>query len=125
MTAFQFSFITKGQAEWAIRAVTEQQTRDILRKFPEFNATIYDGDSAILDLLLTVKLDLIGSMAVTVLCMTLICSVFIHNTVGVLLSALTISSVCFGEWFRGFVPCPAVVIWADGEFNLSRHFWNV
>ncbi|CAD5214420.1 unnamed protein product [Bursaphelenchus okinawaensis] len=95
VSAFQFSFITKGQAEWAIRAVTEQQARDILLRYPEFNATIYDGDSSILDLLLTVKMDLIGSMAVTVACMTIICSIFIHNQVGVILVAMTITSVCF------------------------------
>src|SRR4051812_8440022 len=62
--------------------------------YPEYNATMYDGDSAILDLLLTVKLDLIGSMAVTVVCMTLICSIFIHNQIGVVIVALTIASVC-------------------------------
>lgn len=95
VTAFQFSVITKGQAEWANRAVTEEQAREILQRYPEYNATIYDGDSPILDLLLTVKIDLIGSMAVTVVCMTLICSVFIHNQIGVLLVAATITSVCF------------------------------
>ncbi|CAD5220555.1 unnamed protein product [Bursaphelenchus xylophilus] len=95
VSAFQFSFITKGQAEWANRAVTEQQAREIISRYPQFNATIYDGDSAILDLLLTVKMDLIGSMAVTVACMTIICSVFIHNPVAVALVAVTITSVCF------------------------------
>jgi multidrug efflux pump subunit AcrB len=63
--------------------------------YPQYNATVYDGDSAVLDLLLTVKLDLIGSMAVTVVCMTLICSIFIHNQVGVVLIGMTIASVCY------------------------------
>lgn len=66
-------------------------------RYPEYNATIFDGDSAILDLLLTVKLDLIGSMAVTVVCMSLVCSIFIHNHMGAIIVAFTIGSVCFGK----------------------------
>jgi hypothetical protein len=68
-------------SEWSTRAVVEERCREIMLHYPQFNASIYDGDSAILDLLLTVKMDLIGSMAVTVVCMTIICSVFIHNQV--------------------------------------------
>lgn len=64
-------------------------------RYPDYNATIFDGDSAILDLLLTVKLDLIGSMAVTVVCMTLICAIFIHNQIGCIVVSITIASVCF------------------------------
>ncbi|KAI6240930.1 Patched-related protein 9 [Aphelenchoides fujianensis] len=79
VTAFQFSIITSNMAQWENRAVTEEKCREILQRYPEYNATVYDGDSAVLDLLLTVKLDLSGSLAVTVVCMTLVCSVFIHN----------------------------------------------
>lgn len=33
-------------------------------------------------------------MAVTIVCMTIICSVFIHNQIGVIIVAFTIASVC-------------------------------
>ncbi|KAI6188144.1 Patched-related protein 9 [Aphelenchoides besseyi] len=95
LDSFQFSIITSNMAEWSNRAVTEEKCREILQRYPQYNATIYDGDSAVLDLLLTVKLDLSGSLAVTIVCMTLVCSIFIHNQVGVILVALTIASVCY------------------------------
>ncbi|KAI1731828.1 patched family domain-containing protein [Ditylenchus destructor] len=82
-------------SEWSTRAMVEQQVRDILSGFPEFNATIYDGDSAVLNLLLTVKIDLIGSITVTVVCMVIICSFFIPDQIGVGIIGLTISSICF------------------------------
>uniref|UniRef100_A0A914Z8X5 SSD domain-containing protein n=1 Tax=Panagrolaimus superbus TaxID=310955 RepID=A0A914Z8X5_9BILA len=95
LEAFQFTIIAKNLAEWSNRAITEEECRQILLKYPEFNATIFDGDAAILDLLLTVKTDLIGSIAVTIACMTVICSFFIHTQTGVAVVALIISSICF------------------------------
>ncbi|KAI1725332.1 patched family domain-containing protein [Ditylenchus destructor] len=95
LKAFQFTVIAKEMSEWSTRAMVEQQVRDILSGFPEFNATIYDGDSAVLNLLLTVKIDLIGSITVTVVCMVIICSFFIPDQIGVGIIGLTISSICF------------------------------
>uniref|UniRef100_A0AC35GK39 SSD domain-containing protein n=1 Tax=Panagrolaimus sp. PS1159 TaxID=55785 RepID=A0AC35GK39_9BILA len=95
LEAFQFTIIAKNLAEWSNRAITEEECRQILLKYPQFNATIFDGDAAILDLLLTVKTDLIGSIAVTIACMTVICSFFIHTQTGVAVVALIISSICF------------------------------
>uniref|UniRef100_A0A7E4W4C6 SSD domain-containing protein n=1 Tax=Panagrellus redivivus TaxID=6233 RepID=A0A7E4W4C6_PANRE len=95
LESFQFTIIAKNMAEWSNRAVTEERCRMILLKYPTFNATIYDGDSAVLDLLLTVKSDLIGSIVVTIICMTVICSFFINNQVGVVIIAFIISSICY------------------------------
>uniref|UniRef100_A0A915D3S9 SSD domain-containing protein n=1 Tax=Ditylenchus dipsaci TaxID=166011 RepID=A0A915D3S9_9BILA len=95
LKAFQFTIIAKDMSEWSNRAIVEQKCREILERFPEFNASIYDGDSAVLNLLLTVKIDLIGSITVTVICMTIICSFFIPNQIGVAIIAFTISSICY------------------------------
>ncbi|KAF7639517.1 SSD domain-containing protein [Meloidogyne graminicola] len=96
LKAFQFTIVTKGMTEWWYRAVMEEKVRSILEKYESrFNASIYDADSPILNMLLTVKTDLIGSIAITVVCMVLICSLFIANFAGVCIIGLCISSICF------------------------------
>jgi len=64
-------------------------------KYNNFNATIHDGDSAVLNMLLTVKVDLIGSISATIVCMVVICSFFIPSQVGVIVIAFTITSICY------------------------------
>ncbi|VDN43616.1 unnamed protein product [Gongylonema pulchrum] len=82
-------------SEWSSRAVFVDQCRSVVQGYPRFNATIYDGDTAVLDLILTAKKDLIGSIAVTVFCMGIVCVFFIYSRTGVLIVTFTISSICF------------------------------
>uniref|UniRef100_A0A183BIQ4 SSD domain-containing protein n=1 Tax=Globodera pallida TaxID=36090 RepID=A0A183BIQ4_GLOPA len=95
VVAFQFTIVTRHMTEWWNRAVVEEKVRAILERFPQFNATLHDGDAAILNMLLTVKSDLIGSIAVTIVSMAVICSLFIYSRLGVCAIALCISSICF------------------------------
>uniref|UniRef100_A0A1I8AQY2 SSD domain-containing protein n=1 Tax=Steinernema glaseri TaxID=37863 RepID=A0A1I8AQY2_9BILA len=95
LKAFQMTVIAKNMSEWANRAEYVEKCRRVLERFPEYNATIFDGDSAILDLILTVRKDLLGSIAVTVACMATVCLFFISNKIGVLIITYIISSICF------------------------------
>ncbi|KAH7731674.1 Patched family protein [Aphelenchoides avenae] len=95
VSAFQLSILMKGLSEWSYRAQVEEKCRQILEKFPQYNTTLFDGDSPVLGMLLTVKLDLVGSIAVTVACMTVICSLFIPHPLGVAIVAFTVSSISF------------------------------
>uniref|UniRef100_A0A1I8B6C5 SSD domain-containing protein n=1 Tax=Meloidogyne hapla TaxID=6305 RepID=A0A1I8B6C5_MELHA len=96
LKAFQFSIVNKGMTEWWNRAVMEEKVRAVLEKYEKrFNASMFDADSPILNMLLTVKIDLIGSIAVTVVCMVLICSLFIAHPAGVCIIGICISSICF------------------------------
>uniref|UniRef100_A0A914MG56 SSD domain-containing protein n=1 Tax=Meloidogyne incognita TaxID=6306 RepID=A0A914MG56_MELIC len=96
LKSFQFSIVNKGMTEWWNRAVMEEKVRIILEKYEKnFNASMYDADSPVLNMLLTVKIDLIGSIAVTVVCMVLICSLFIAHPAGVCVIGICISSICF------------------------------
>ncbi|TKR78121.1 hypothetical protein L596_018980 [Steinernema carpocapsae] len=95
LKAFQMTVIASNMAEWANRAQYVEKCRSILEGYPEYNATIFDGDSAILDLILTVRKDLLGSIAVTVSCMATVCLFFITNKIGVAIITYIISSTCF------------------------------
>ncbi|VDO85546.1 unnamed protein product [Heligmosomoides polygyrus] len=95
LKAFSFIIMGKGMAEWANRAHFVQSLRQVLAEHPRWNATLFDGDSAVLSLILTVGHDLIGSIAATVACMAGICLLFVNNRVGVLVITYTIASICF------------------------------
>lgn len=83
-------------SEWAERARAMQHIRTILHEESQFNATLFDCDSAILSIILTVGTDLIGSIAVTVVCMAIVCFVFIANFNAVAVITSVIASICYG-----------------------------
>ncbi|CAG9536764.1 unnamed protein product [Cercopithifilaria johnstoni] len=95
LVSFIITAIAQNMSEWSNRAEYVDACRKVLHNYPRFNATVYDGDSAVLDLVLTAKKDLIGSVAVTVICMAAVCLFFIGSKIGVLIITFTISSICF------------------------------
>ncbi|OZC09552.1 hypothetical protein X798_03510, partial [Onchocerca flexuosa] len=95
LVAFIITATAQNMAEWSNRAMYVDACRTVFRNYPRFNATVYNGDSAVLDLIMTVKKDLVGSITVTVLCMAIVCIFFIDNKIGVLIITFTISSICF------------------------------
>ncbi|CAJ0600074.1 unnamed protein product [Cylicocyclus nassatus] len=95
LTSFSFMILGKGMAEWANRAHFVHGVREVLAENTRWNATLFDCDSAVLALILTVGKDLIGSIAATVACMAGICLLFVNNRMGVLIITYTIASICF------------------------------
>ncbi|KAK5965667.1 Sterol-sensing domain and Patched family-containing protein, partial [Trichostrongylus colubriformis] len=95
LKAFSFVLLGKGMAEWANRAHFVHDIRQVLSEHSRWNASLFDGDSAVLSLILTVGNDLIGSIAATVACMAGICLLFVNSRVGVLIITYTIASICF------------------------------
>ncbi|PAV91835.1 hypothetical protein WR25_15596 isoform D [Diploscapter pachys] len=95
LKAFRFTLLGEGMSEWAERALMVEETRAILDKYPQFNATLFDADSAVLTLIRKVGIDLVGSIAVTVGCLAVVCIVFIYNCVGVIIMTYVIISICY------------------------------
>ncbi|KAM3723201.1 Patched-related protein [Dirofilaria immitis] len=95
LVAFIITATAQNMAEWSNRAVYVDACRAVFRNYSRFNATVYDGDSAVLDLIMTAKKDLIGSITITILCMATVCIFFIGSKTGVLIITITISSICF------------------------------
>ncbi|CAJ0580981.1 unnamed protein product, partial [Mesorhabditis spiculigera] len=95
LEAFAFTIIAKGMHEWGERAKYEEMVRQMLKKYSQFNATLFDADSAVLAVILTTRDDLIGSICLTVACMACVCVLFISNKWGVAIVTAVISSICF------------------------------
>ncbi|GMT20234.1 hypothetical protein PFISCL1PPCAC_11531, partial [Pristionchus fissidentatus] len=95
LTRFQMAITAEGMSEWARRAELVESTRRVLHKYPSLNATLFDGDSAVLTLMLTVGQDLIGSILVTIISMAIVCWLFVWNFHAVLIITSIVTSICY------------------------------
>ncbi|CEF67843.1 Sterol-sensing domain and Patched family-containing protein [Strongyloides ratti] len=89
------TIMAKNMSEWSKRAKYYEKIRNILEEYSEFNGTIFDADSGVLDMILNVKNDLIGSITVSIISMGIICLLFIPNFMGVVLIVITLTSICY------------------------------
>uniref|UniRef100_A0A0N4ZI90 SSD domain-containing protein n=1 Tax=Parastrongyloides trichosuri TaxID=131310 RepID=A0A0N4ZI90_PARTI len=89
------TLMAKNMSEWSKRAKYYDKIRNILLKYPQFNGTIFDADSSILDMILNVASDLIGSITVSIVSMAIICLFFIPNIIGVIMIIIALTSICY------------------------------
>lgn len=89
------TIMAKNMSEWSKRAKYYEKIRNILYTYSEFNGTIFDADSGVLDMILNVKNDLLGSIIVSIISMGIICLFFIPNFMGVILIIITLTSICY------------------------------
>ena len=47
--------VCKGSLDWNVRAARIDQTRQIIDEYPELHLSLFDYDSTIYDLIITVK----------------------------------------------------------------------
>uniref|UniRef100_A0A0K0F7M8 SSD domain-containing protein n=1 Tax=Strongyloides venezuelensis TaxID=75913 RepID=A0A0K0F7M8_STRVS len=87
--------MAKNMSEWSKRAKYYEKIRNILNAYSEFNGTIFDADSGVLDMILNVKSDLLGSITVSIISMGVICVFFIPNFVGIILIVISLTSICY------------------------------
>ncbi len=55
MDSFIFFVVCRGLGGWHQRAFFVHSIRTLLEKYPQFNATLFDYDATIFDLITTVK----------------------------------------------------------------------
>uniref|UniRef100_A0A9J2PDX6 SSD domain-containing protein n=1 Tax=Ascaris lumbricoides TaxID=6252 RepID=A0A9J2PDX6_ASCLU len=95
-----FFFTTASHApelnEWSQRAVLMQQWRSAADKHPDLGVSVYEDDAKFLDLIGTMATQTIQSSVCTLVCMVLVCLLFISHTSAVLIATFSIVSTCIG-----------------------------
>uniref|UniRef100_A0A915AFS2 SSD domain-containing protein n=2 Tax=Parascaris univalens TaxID=6257 RepID=A0A915AFS2_PARUN len=95
-----FFFTTASHApelnEWSQRAVLMQQWRSAADKHPDLGVGVYEDDAKFLDLIETMATQTIQSSVCTLICMVLVCLLFISQTSAVLIATFSIVSTCIG-----------------------------
>lgn len=90
-----FVVVCQGRRSWSERAVNVEKTRQILVDYPQFNITLFDYDGTIYDLIITVKGELVKSLAITFTCMTIACFVIMPSFVAPTIASVATVSISF------------------------------
>uniref|UniRef100_A0A7E4UX87 SSD domain-containing protein n=1 Tax=Panagrellus redivivus TaxID=6233 RepID=A0A7E4UX87_PANRE len=81
---------------WTKRGELLNKWRGIADSFPDLEAWIFDDDSQFLDQIETLIPVTVQSSIATLICMALVCTVFMYNLFTVVVATLSIMSVCIG-----------------------------
>uniref|UniRef100_A0A8R1HR87 SSD domain-containing protein n=1 Tax=Caenorhabditis japonica TaxID=281687 RepID=A0A8R1HR87_CAEJA len=90
-----FVVVCQGRPSWSERAVNVEKTRQILADFPQYNITLFDYDGTVYDLIITVKGELVKSLAITFTCMTIACFVIMPSFVAPTIASIATVSISF------------------------------
>ncbi|KAL3122835.1 hypothetical protein niasHT_002878 [Heterodera trifolii] len=82
--------------EWSKRELLLGQWRRVADSYPELEVSVYEDDAKFLDLIPTMIPQTIQSSACTLLCMFLVCLLFMTNPGALLVSNFAIFSTCIG-----------------------------
>uniref|UniRef100_A0A915MID2 SSD domain-containing protein n=1 Tax=Meloidogyne javanica TaxID=6303 RepID=A0A915MID2_MELJA len=96
---FFFTTAYHGESlkEWAERANLQNKWRDIIDKYNDLNATVFNDEGLFLDLINNMPTDAWQSALSTLICMTTICALFMGGEWRtVILAGITIGSIILG-----------------------------
>ncbi|CAK5056282.1 unnamed protein product [Meloidogyne enterolobii] len=96
---FFFTTAYHGESlkEWAERANLQNKWRDIIDKYSDLNATVFNDEGLFLDLINNMPTDAWQSALATLICMTTICALFMGGEWRtVILAGISIGSIILG-----------------------------
>ncbi|VDM55804.1 unnamed protein product [Angiostrongylus costaricensis] len=90
-----FVVICRGDLDWTRRAMKIDSMRKIIDDYANFKPSLFDYDSTIYDLIITVKEEMLKSVMITFLCMTAACALMIPSLIGASMASLSMLSISF------------------------------
>ncbi|CAI5443490.1 unnamed protein product [Caenorhabditis angaria] len=90
-----FVVVCRGEPSWGTRAISIENTRNIIDRYPQFETSLFDYDATIYDLIITVKSELFKSLAITFTCMTLACFFIMPSFLAPTIASLATVSISF------------------------------
>lgn len=81
---------------WTQRGEMLRAWRRVVDKYPDFGASVYHEDGVYLDLIDNMPTDTWQSVLGTLVCMALVCFVFLNNVFTVAIASLSVLSICAG-----------------------------
>ncbi|KAK5985722.1 hypothetical protein GCK32_012621 [Trichostrongylus colubriformis] len=90
-----YVIICRGDLDWNKRAMNVDKVRKIIDSYPQFRTSLFDYDSTIYDLIITVKDELLKAVAITFVCMMVACAFMIPSFSGASVATLSMLSISF------------------------------
>uniref|UniRef100_A0A0N4ZHP3 SSD domain-containing protein n=1 Tax=Parastrongyloides trichosuri TaxID=131310 RepID=A0A0N4ZHP3_PARTI len=82
--------------EWSHRSENLEKWRAVADKYPDLNISVYEDDAKFLDLIPTLKSQTLSSSICTLICMFVVCLLFMGDPITVLVATFSITSTCLG-----------------------------
>ncbi|KAI1720216.1 patched family domain-containing protein [Ditylenchus destructor] len=126
---FVFVLICHGRRSWHQRAFFVDSVREKVDRYSQFNVTVFDYDSTIYDLIITVKPEMAKAVLTTWACMALVCFAIVPHLKYTGIATLSVLSIAFtllgalGWWKLDLDPVTMInVIMAIGfSVDFSAH----
>ncbi|KAK6041405.1 patched family protein [Cooperia oncophora] len=84
-----------GELDWNKRAMQIDRIRGLIDEYPQFQTSLFDYDSTIYDIIITVKGEMAKSVAITFACMTATCAIMIPCLAGASVATLSMLSISY------------------------------
>uniref|UniRef100_A0A0N4ZNE8 SSD domain-containing protein n=1 Tax=Parastrongyloides trichosuri TaxID=131310 RepID=A0A0N4ZNE8_PARTI len=94
--SFWFLVAYNNVDNWDDRIDIMLKWRQIADSYLIFNVTVWEANGMFVDQMLSLKNLTIQTTVVTLLCMTIVCAIFIQNPIAVLSAVFSIASICIG-----------------------------
>ena len=99
VNSFLFVMGFANMSVWLDRADQVVEIRQLLSRYSQFNTTLWDRNSGYFDLSFVAKKLTFAGIYITMLCMLVICLLFVPNISCVLVAISAIGSICFSKLY--------------------------
>uniref|UniRef100_A0AC35TGZ3 SSD domain-containing protein n=1 Tax=Rhabditophanes sp. KR3021 TaxID=114890 RepID=A0AC35TGZ3_9BILA len=96
ISKFWFLVAYKNIDSWDKRISLMIKWRQIADKYNSLNVTVWESNAMFVDQMLSLKTLTMQTVVITLLCMTIVCAIFIQNPLAVATAVLSIFSICLG-----------------------------
>ncbi|CAI5437787.1 unnamed protein product [Caenorhabditis angaria] len=93
---FAITFVYHNSTSWEDRIDAQLEWRAIVDSYPALNASVWNVNAMFVDQMLSLKPLAIQNAIITLLCMAIVCLLFIQNPVSVITATLAILSISLG-----------------------------
>uniref|UniRef100_A0A915DHD9 CRAL-TRIO domain-containing protein n=2 Tax=Ditylenchus dipsaci TaxID=166011 RepID=A0A915DHD9_9BILA len=81
--SFMFVLICQGKRDWHQRAFFIERIRQLVDQYSQFNVSVFDYDATIYDLIITVQVEMLKAVLITIACMTVLYPPWCTRMVGI------------------------------------------